>query len=230
MPVPLMRPHLDRFGSVFAMHSHGGEHMLVELIQQLFGKARVDQISAWFFIFAGILMPVFVPIRVRKVMKPGRRLWPVVVVSLVFGVALVALGFVLLSSKDKLANYAIEDAGGTIVRDDKVPGRPVIRVDFEWPLRRGYDLASLRPHLENLPELRHLRITRRVGLSGADLVHLQGLKQVKSIELYAEFRQISKSAVERLQRKLPDARIVYTDPEGSFPAAGPPLPFPLPRR
>jgi len=182
---------------------------MVEFLHQLFGKAAVDQFAACFFICAGILLPVFLPMRFRKVKKPGARLWPVVVVSLVLGEALVALGGLVLSSKEKLAINAIEDAGGTITRDETMPGKPVVRVDFEWRFRRGYDLGSLRPHLERLPQLRHLRITSRAMVLDTDLIHLEGLQQVKTIELYrAGESQISNSAIERLQKKLPDAHIV----------------------
>jgi hypothetical protein len=192
---------------------HGGERVIHEVLKQLVGEARVDQFFAWCFIVGGILLPVLLPIRISRGKRPDRWLWPGVPISLVLGGALVALGGVVLSDKEKLAVAAIRDAGGDLIKDENAPGKPVVRVDFEWGFRRGYNLATLRPHLERLPQLRYLRITSWAKLSDADLVDLEGLKQLNTIELGAN--PVSLAGVKRLRQKLTNTRIVVAFEPGS---------------
>jgi hypothetical protein len=199
--------------------NHLGGHLAGELLKAFLGKARFEQFGAWYLICFGVVVLVLLPIRLWRVKRQTHRPWLWVLVSLLPGVALVALGGVVMANKGVSATDAIQDAGGDMTRDETMPGKPVVRVDFERGFRRWYDLASLRPHLEGLPQLRHLRIASWARVSGADLVHLEGLTQVKTIELYGP---ISKSAIERLRKKLPDAHIV-TDQDALdfFPTPGP---------
>jgi hypothetical protein len=188
-----------------------GGYILNELLRHLLGEARYREFGAWFFILAGSLMPVLLPMRISSISKVKGtkfRLWPGVIVGLVSGAALVALGAVMLPSKNELAIPAIQDAGGAITRDEKLPGKPVVRVDFEMGFKKGYNLASLRPHLESLPELRSLRISSWAQISDADLIYLEALTQLETMELYGS--SITEAGIERLRKKLPNVRIYYS--------------------
>jgi hypothetical protein len=203
-----------------------GGYFVLKLLEAIFGNATVDQFGALCLIGWGIFLVVRVLLRYGSGKLPGShpRLW--VLFCLLLGVALVALGGVVMASNKQLAIAAIQDAGGEITRDETMPDRPVVRVDFDRPFRRGATLAGLRPHLESLPQLRYLRITSLAMISDADLVHLEGLTQLKTLELYGA---LSRSGIERLQKKLPNTQITH-DLLDLVPPARPVVPFPRPGR
>ncbi len=114
-----------------------------------------------------------------------------------------------------LAVTEITQAGGSVQVDEKAPGKPVVRVDFDGLKRTGFafshlgddGLARVRPHLESLPRLRYLRITSIARISDAGLRHLEGLTQLETLELYG---YLTESGVERLRKKLPNVHIHYS--------------------
>jgi hypothetical protein len=131
---------------------------------------------------------------------------------------------------------AIKQAGGELEVDENAPDKPVVRVNFEGLKRTGFStftplgddgLAELRPHLENLPRLRYLRFPSMAMISDAGLMHLEGLTQLETIELYGNWlsgSKVTESGVDRLRTKLPNVRITYFD-------SGPPRVLgPLPRQ
>jgi hypothetical protein len=135
----------------------------------------------------------------------------------------------------ELAIYEIKQAGGRVEFDEGAPGKPVVRVDLEGVKKTGFmtfaplgddGLAQLRPHLESLPRLRYVRITSTAMISDAGLKHLEGLTQLETMELYANWlsgSRITESGVERLRKQLPTVRIHYFD-------SGPPRNLGMPPR
>jgi hypothetical protein len=108
----------------------------------------------------------------------------------------------------------ISEAGGRVEVDENKQDRPPVRVEFEGPL--GDDgLARVRPHLESLPRLRHLRITSMAMISDAGLKSLEKLTQLETIELYGG--AITESGINALRKKLPSVQINYSV-NGLFPA------------
>src|SRR5262249_26583092 len=125
----------------------------------------------------------------------------------------------------------IELDGSTITVDETSPDKPIVRIDFDRPKRSGphdfgylgeEDWARLRPHLESLPELRHLRICGIPGITQPSLQHLEGLTQLEVLEIYATWipperspdpgKPVTEAAVEELKKKLPNTKIVFFDP------------------
>jgi len=114
----------------------------------------------------------------------------------------------------ELAIYEITKAGGRVQVDESAPDKPVVRVDFEEPRKTGLmsfgplgndGLAHVRPYLEGLPRLHTLRISSWAGISDPGLVQLEGLTQLKTIELYGN--RITESGVSGLRKKLSNIQI-----------------------
>jgi hypothetical protein len=116
----------------------------------------------------------------------------------------------------------LKKAGAEVYFDEKVASKPVVRVDFEKLARTGLlshnalgddGLERVRPRLEALPELRHLRIGGSAGISDAGLRHLEGLTQLKTLELYGggfKGSRITAEGVDRLRKALPGVHIQYS--------------------
>jgi hypothetical protein len=102
----------------------------------------------------------------------------------------------------------ITQVGGHVQIDNTSLEKPVVRIDFEGPLLGNDGLARVRPYFESLPRLRHMRITSMAMISDADLVHLEGLTQLDTLELYGV--GITESGVDRLRKKLPNVQIRYS--------------------
>jgi hypothetical protein len=119
------------------------------------------------------------------------------------------------TAKENKAIDAIKQAGGTITLDKNLPDNPVVRVDLDSFSRRPSSLESLRPHLENLPQLRYLRITGSSGMLRSDaLRHLEGLTQLETIDLESGWKPLGggepldKESIARLHQKLPNVKIL----------------------
>jgi hypothetical protein len=84
------------------------------------------------------------------------------------------------SGPDAAALAAIEDLGGKITRDARRPGRPVVRIEFQFKQLKDAALALLRPFVEL--ETLHLDST---GITGAGLVHLKPLTRLRRLGLSA---------------------------------------------
>jgi hypothetical protein len=119
------------------------------------------------------------------------------------------------SGQDR-ALQEIKEAGGTVQVDDKAADRPVVRVDFDGLRKTGFmkfgplgndGLDHVRPSLEGLPHLRHLRITSMAMISDAGLVQLEGLTQLETLELHGG--QITEAGLDRLRKKLPQVKIQH---------------------
>jgi hypothetical protein len=82
------------------------------------------------------------------------------------------------------AEAAFQRLGGVVVRNDDVPGRPVVRVD----LGRGVNRRCETVRDEDLRSLDGLETLEALGLAGtrvtdAGLGHLRGLKRLRWLDL-----------------------------------------------
>jgi hypothetical protein len=204
--------------------------LLERILEGLFGKSVGHGFVAWLLICAGTLGILRIAVGIisewrgfSKEKMPGywrlsssgkllgspvAELWLVFALCLMVSVGFVIGGLLMMPSKNQayldFAVGTIKIAGGEITRDKNLPGNPVVRVDFERPVRLG-TLATVVPYLESLPQLRYLRISSWAKISDTDLRHLEGLTQLETIDLYG--RGITKSGLERLREKLPHVRI-----------------------
>ena len=119
---------------------------------------------------------------------------------------------------------AVENLGGKVTRDDKLPGKPVIGVHLheigvtDAALKELADLKQLtwlsltvtRVTDEGLKELKHLKQLTALGLShtkvtDAGLKELKDLKQLTSLDLSAS--AVTADGVADLQKALPGCKI-----------------------
>jgi len=114
---------------------------------------------------------------------------------------------------------AIEAAGGSVGREGN---GPVVRVDLDSLTRElrprllgDDDLARLRPQLEALPDLRHVRIGSMTAVTDAGLRQLQGLPRLKVLELYC--RDVTPGGLEDFRRARPDVALSYRSPDLTTP-------------
>jgi internalin A len=83
-------------------------------------------------------------------------------------------------ASESQAINSIKRLGGSVQRDSRAPGRPVIGVGFSGTDVTDDDLAILR----NLPRLEILTLSR-TAVSDSGLKHLGGLKNLKQLHLPA---------------------------------------------
>jgi hypothetical protein len=121
-------------------------------------------------------------------------------------------------TEQERAVKAIEAAGGSVTRDGDRPGAPVVRVDLDSltkDLRPRFlgdeDLARLRPGLEALTDLRHVRIGSMTTVTDAGLRQLQGLPRLKVLELYC--RDVTPQGLEDFRRSRPDVTVSHRSPD-----------------
>jgi hypothetical protein len=146
-------------------------------------------------------------------------------VALPFAAALAVLPIWLLLSPDQRsaeerASAEIKRLKGQITVDEKAPGRPIVKVSFResyvsvLPLRRlnDADLASLKPHLEALSELRELDLCH-AEISDRGLSELRGLTQLKTLILGSQSfdtrARLTGDAVSELRKALPNTEIYF---------------------
>src|SRR5436309_312206 len=75
---------------------------------------------------------------------------------------------------------AIENLGGTVTRDDKLPGKPVIGVNFN--ANPGVVTDAVLKELKDLKQLASLSL-RLTKVTDAGLKELKHLKQLTSLDL-----------------------------------------------
>jgi hypothetical protein len=98
-------------------------------------------------------------------------------------VAAVALGLLALMVRVRAdegsAVEAIEKLDGVVIRDDKAPGKPVIKVDL-------YNKPVMDEDLKVLKELKRVQVLRLslTQVTDAGLKELRDLKQLKELNLY----------------------------------------------
>src|SRR5262245_37392912 len=94
----------------------------------------------------------------------------------------------------------IQKLGGQVVRDDKLPGKPVVDVDLDTTKVTD---AGLR-------ELKELKSLQLLNLSGTKVTDagLKELKELKSLRsLYLRHTKVTDAGVKELQAALPRLRI-----------------------
>ena len=117
----------------------------------------------------------------------------------------------------------IESFKGQITRDENAPGKPITGIsfhrrefDFSFSSHssRGFcdgDLATLRPSLEGLSELRDLDLAG-TEITDQGLRHLKSLTQLKTLRVGSSrsiASALTKDAVLELQKDLPDTAIYF---------------------
>jgi hypothetical protein len=99
---------------------------------------------------------------------------------------------------------SIGDAGGSVQVDETAPGKPIVAVDFDF-LPDDAKLLAVKPTLESLPQLRRIKISKFSNVTDAGLLHLKGLTQLDSIDLYC--LGVTTAGVEDLRKALPDVKV-----------------------
>ena len=95
---------------------------------------------------------------------------------------------------------AVEKLGGKVTRDDKLPGKPVIGVSFNF---KPVTDAGLK-ELKDLKQLTSLNLDN-TKVTDAGLKELKDLKQLTSLNLYAT--KVTDDGVADLQKALPGCKI-----------------------
>jgi hypothetical protein len=144
-------------------------------------------------------------------------------VSLAFAAALAVMGIWLLlrpdhRSGEERASAEIKRLKGEVTVDEKAPGRPIVKVSFREylvslsPPRRltDSDLASLKPHLEALPQLRELDLCR-TDITDRGLSELRGLTQLKTLILGSDLypTPLTEDGVSEIRKALPNTEICF---------------------
>jgi hypothetical protein len=168
--------------------------ILHTLFEAVFGEDSGWTVFAWLLIIAGALLTgcaAWVALPAWRETARREPRWPALA-FLGVAVALAATGLWLLLKPDQRSGQeravaAIKRLQGEVTRDDQVPGQPVVKVSFresQAPLRGLTDtgLASLRPHLEALSQLRELDLCR-TDITDKGLSELRGLTQLKTLIL-----------------------------------------------
>ena len=96
---------------------------------------------------------------------------------------------------------AVEKLGGRVARDDKLPGKPVVGVDFT---RVQVTDAGLK-ELADLKQLTWLRLTDASDVTDAGLKELKDLKQLTSLDLSGT--KVTADGVADLQKARPGCKI-----------------------
>ncbi len=146
-------------------------------------------------------------------------LFAICVVGVLVAVAVAVVWKLVVPAEIPDLRSAIERAGGFVRVDKSSPGEPIVAIDFRglhFQQTIGYfnrypgdhDLKEARPYLESLPELRTLEISTAPGVSDDGLTHLESLHQVKNIIITNTVESgISQNGLERLTKKLPNAKV-----------------------
>jgi WD40 repeat protein len=144
------------------------------------------------------------------------------------------------------AAAAIERLNGVLTRDDKAPGKPIIKVRFQdsrWPgdyehvglLNQRHpltddDLATLQPHLESLAELQEIDLAA-TAITDKGLEYLKGLQHLKMLELGVGYDPgglsprkgvLTGKGVDGLRKALPNTEVKFRA------SSWPPPPIPRP--
>jgi hypothetical protein len=145
-------------------------------------------------------------------------------------VSLVTLGFLAatlsMRADEESAVEAIEKFEGVVIRDDKAPGKPVIKVDLYNKPVMDSDLKILKelkqvqvlrlsltkvtdPGLKELRDLKQLKDLNLYGtqITDAGLMELKDLKQLK--ELNVKRTKVTNEGVADLKSALPNCRIYH---------------------
>jgi hypothetical protein len=137
------------------------------------------------------------------------------------------------TKEEERAIAAIKKLGGSIERDSKLPGNPVVEVDLSGKQTTDADLAHLKAfpelrkldlkgnfdresernhltdaglkHLRDLHKLEHLNVAGHPDITDASIEHLEKLSNLKAIDLVDT--SVTEKGVKRLKRALPKAAI-----------------------
>ena len=126
--------------------------------------------------------------------------------------------------REEKAVSAIIKLGGTVTRDEKLPGRPVVGVKLgnyrvtdpdlkilkEFEGLQTLDLANSRITDVGLKELKGLKGLKWLGLNGTRITDagLKELKELKGLEmLRLDHTQITDAGLKDLKQALPEASI-----------------------
>ena len=114
------------------------------------------------------------------------------------------LGLLVLAltgrADEAAAVKAIKELGGTVERDDKLPGKPVSAVDF----------LKNTPTDAVLKELKELKSLQKLDLTATKVTDagLKELKELNSLQwLYLYNTKVTAAGAEKLQKALPKLRI-----------------------
>jgi len=101
------------------------------------------------------------------------------------------LGLIVVSSSLSYANTATRDRliadatrlGGTVEFDEKLPGRPIVRVDLHGTQVTDSDLAMFEYAKNDLKQLRYLDL-RLTQISDDGVAKLRNLRQLQTLNLF----------------------------------------------
>jgi hypothetical protein len=137
------------------------------------------------------------------------------------------------TKEEERAIAAIKKLGGSVTRDSKLPGNPVIEVDLFRKETTDADLAHLKAlpelrrldlmghcedskynhltnaglkHLRDLHKLEHLNVSWHPGITDASIEHLEKLSNLKAVDLGET--SVTEKGFKRLKRALPKAAII----------------------
>ena len=104
--------------------------------------------------------------------------------------------------EQKAAAEALAKLGAYLAYDERIPGRPVVKVQLSGPLVTDAQLEHLKP----LTRLQSLSLFNDIRVTDKGLKHLGGLEQLHKLTLPAT-ETVTNDGVAELRKLLPGAMI-----------------------
>jgi hypothetical protein len=175
-------------------------HFIILIIEGVFGKDAIWALLPWLAILFGTCFAGFMTRELALEWRdaaPKRFPWTSLCVNLaIWGVLAAIVAWMLFGPDLRSLDQQIESFKGQITRDENAPGKPITGIsfhrrefDFSFSSHssRGFcdgDLATLRPSLEGLSELRDLDLAG-TEITDQGLRHLKSLTQLKTLRAWA---------------------------------------------
>jgi internalin A len=116
-------------------------------------------------------------------------------------VVLILASAVSVRADEDAAVRAIESLGGKVTRDDKAPGKPVVKVVLSGSRVTDAGLKELK----QLKQINSLELSFCKEVTDAGLKELKELKQLKELNLL--YTKVTAAGVADLKKALPDLKI-----------------------